>query len=167
MVRRKLVNEHTVPSPETDKDKDRMKAETVLFDGPWSTMVLRSSAVYGPGQGVHWSARQGMFRPARGGNRVVSRIHVDDLAEHAVRAMQCDVTSAFPVADEEPCSSLEVAGWTFAYLGIPFVAGEVQGQTHWRRVDGSAVRARLGVELRHRSFREGVVACLDEEDARN
>ena len=51
MVRRKLVNEHTVPSPETDKDKDRMKAETVLFDGPWSTMVLRSSAVYGTGPG--------------------------------------------------------------------------------------------------------------------
>ena len=36
-----------------------------------------------------------------------SRIHVDDLAEHAVRAMQCNVTSAFPVADEEPFSSLD------------------------------------------------------------
>ena len=162
-----LVDEHTAPSPQTEKDKARMEAERVLSDGPWSTLVLRPVAIYGPGRGVHWSARQGMFRPAPGGNRVVSRIHVDDLAEHALRAMQCDVTGAFPVADEEPCSSLEVAEWTFAYLGIPFVAGDVQGQTNGRRVDGSAVRARLGVQLRYRSFREGVVACLDEENARN
>jgi nucleoside-diphosphate-sugar epimerase len=162
-----LVNEHTVPSPDTDKDKDRMEVETVLSDSPWSTTVLRSSAIYGPGRGVHWSARQGMFRPAPGGNRVVSWIHVDDLAEHALRAMQCDVTGAFPVQMRSLVRRWKWRSGLLLIIGIPFVAGDVQGQTNGRRVDGSAVRARLGIQLRYRSFREGVVACLDEEDARN
>lgn len=159
-----LVDEHTAPSPQTEKDKARMEAERVLSDGPWSTLVLRPVAIYGPGRGVHWSARQGVFRPPPGGSRVISRIHVDDLAEHALKAMQSDVIGAFPVADEEPCTSLEVAEWTCRYLGIPFVAGEVEQQGRGRRVDGSGVRIALGVQLRYRSYREGVAACLAEED---
>ena len=159
-----LVDEHTVPSPETEKDRARMEAERVLSDGPWSAMVLRPAAIYGPGRGVHWSARRGVFRPPPGGNRVISRIHVDDLAEQAYRAMQSEVTGAFPVADEEPCTSMEVAEWTCGYLGIPFVAGEKEEQGRGRRVDGSAVRVALGVRLQYRSFREGVVASLEEED---
>jgi nucleoside-diphosphate-sugar epimerase len=89
---------------------------------------------------------------------------VDDLAEQAYRAMQSEVTGAFPVADEEPCTSMEVAEWTCGYLGIPFVAGEKEEQGRGRRVDGSAVRVALGVRLQYRSFREGVVASLEEED---
>jgi len=95
----------------------------------------------------------------------VSRIHVDDLVEHAVSAMQCDATGAFPVADEEPCPSLDVVEWTFAYLGIPFVHAEAGEPKGGRRVDGSAVRAMLGIALRYRSFREGVAASLSEESA--
>jgi len=160
-----VVDERTTPSPQTEKDRDRGETERVLSDGPWSAMVLRPAGIYGPGRGVHWSARQRPFRPAVSGNRIVSRIHVDDLAEHAVRAMQCDATGAFPVADEEPCPSADVVAWTCAYLGLPFVAAPVEEPPHGRRVDGSAVRALLGIELRYRSFREGVAACLEEEAA--
>ena len=160
------VDEDTPPNPETDKDKARMATEQTLCDGPWSTMVLRPAAIYGPGRGVHWSARQGAPRSTPG-NRVVSRIHVDDLAEHALRAIQTVATGAFPVADEEPCPSLEVAKWTFDYLGIPFSAGTVQERARGRRVDGTAIRTLLGIQLLYRSFREGVVACLREENANN
>lgn len=158
------VDEQTVPDPQTDKDRQRRESETVLSEGLWSTMVLRPAAIYGPGRGVHWSARQSTFRPPPG-NPIVSRIHVDDLADHAVRALQSEATGAFPVADEEPCPSVEVAEWTCAYLGIPFVAGAVEESKGGRSVNGSAVRAILGIQLRYRSFREGVVACLDQEGA--
>ena len=160
------VDEHTLPNPETDKDKSRMATERTLSDGPWTTMVLRPAAIYGPGRGVHWSARHSASRLTPG-NRLVSRIHVDDLAEHALRAMQTNSVGAFPVADEEPCPSSEVARWTFSYLGIPFFAGAVQQQGRGRRVDGSAIRTLLGIQLRYRSFREGVVACLREENEIN
>jgi nucleoside-diphosphate-sugar epimerase len=96
---------------------------------------------------------------------MVSRIHVDDLAEHAVSALRGDATGAFPVADEAPCPSLEVATWTCAYLGIPLVPGEPAAPRRGRRVDGSAVRALLGLTLHYPSYREGVRACLDAEDA--
>jgi nucleoside-diphosphate-sugar epimerase len=156
------VDEHTLPGPETEKDRARMDAERTLAEGPWSTMILRPAGIYGPKRGVHWSVRQGNFRRAPG-NRVVSRIHVDDLTEHAVRAMQSAAIGAFPVADEEPCPSLEVAEWTVQYLRIPFVVGAAEEQRGGRSVDGSAVRKVLGVELRYRSFREGIPACLEAE----
>jgi nucleoside-diphosphate-sugar epimerase len=146
------------------------RSRALCASGPWSTLILRPAAIYGPGRGVHWSARQGVFRPAPGGNRVISRIHVDDLAEHALRGLQSDITGAFPVADEEPCPSLEVAEWTCRYIGMPSAARDLDAawrneQTKGRRVDGSAVRAALGVELQYRSFREGVPACLAAENA--
>ncbi len=156
------VDEHTLPGPESEKDRERMATERTLTEGPWSTLVLRPAAIYGPKRGVHWSASQGNFRPSPG-NRVVSRIHVDDLTEHAVRALQSAAGGAFPVADEEPCPSSEVAEWTCRYLRIPFVAGAPQEQRSGRTVDGSAVRAILGIRLRYRSFREGVPACLAAE----
>lgn len=158
-----LVNERTVPRPETDRDRERIETENFLCTGSWSTLILRPAAIYGPGRGVHVAARQGVFRPPPGGNRVISRIHVDDLAEHTLRALQSKVTGAFPVADEEPCTSLEVAEWTFGYLGIPFIPGDTE-TARGRRVDGSAVRAALGVQLQYRSFREGVPACLAAEN---
>ena len=100
---------------------------------------------------------------------MISRIHVDDLADHALRALHSELTGAFPVADDEPCPSLEVAEWTFAYLGIPFGpnhrnAARDEEQTRGRRVDGSAVRTALGVQLRFPSFRQGVPACLAAEN---
>jgi nucleoside-diphosphate-sugar epimerase len=158
------VDEETAPRPDTEQHRLRIETEKALADGPWSAMVLRPAGIYGPGRGVHWSAKRNQFRPPSGGG-VVSRIHVDDLAEHAVSAMRGDVAGAFPVADEAPCPSLEVATWTCAYLGIPLVSGESAPPRRGRRVDGSAVRALLGVTLRYPSYREGVPACLEAENA--
>jgi nucleoside-diphosphate-sugar epimerase len=160
-----LVDARTAPRPDTDAHRRRIETETALADGPWSAMVLRPAGIYGPGRGVHWSVRRNTFRPPSGGG-VVSRIHVDDLAEHAVSAMRGDAVGAFPVADEAPCPSVEVAKWTCAYLGIPFVPGEAAEPRRGRSVDGSAVRALLGLTLRYPSYREGVPACLEAEDAR-
>jgi nucleoside-diphosphate-sugar epimerase len=63
---------------------------------------------------------------------------VDDLAERAVRALQGDATGAFPVSDEAPYPSLEVATGTCAYLGIPLVPGEpAEPRRGWRGRVGS------------------------------
>jgi nucleoside-diphosphate-sugar epimerase len=157
------VDERTPPGPDTEQHRLRVDTETTLASGPWSLMVLRPAGIYGPRRGVHWSARRNLFRPPSE-ERVVSRIHVEDLAEHALRAMQGSEIGAFPVADEAPCPSIEVAAWTCAYLGVPFVPGPEGEPRRGRRVDGSAVRALLGVALRYPSYREGVPACLAAED---
>jgi hypothetical protein len=40
---------------------------------------------------------------------VVSRIHVDDLATHVEAGLLAEVTGVYPVADEESCTSREIA----------------------------------------------------------
>ena len=68
-------------------------------------MILRPAAIYGPGRGVHVSMEEGRFRFVGGGDNFVSRIHVDDLAAHVEAALLSDITGAWPVADEHPCTS--------------------------------------------------------------
>jgi nucleoside-diphosphate-sugar epimerase len=144
------VDELTLPNPQTDRDKARMETERLLSDGPWTTMVLRLAAIYGAGRGVHWSVRQA--KPGRTpGSRIVSRTHVDDLAEHAFRAIQTDATGALPVADDAPCPSIEVAKWSFAYLGTRSSGETVEAPERGQKVDGTAVRALLEITLRFRS----------------
>lgn len=165
-----FVNEETIAAPDTERDRERLQTEQLISSGPWSALVLRPAAIYGPHRGVHTSARNGLFRPPPGGNRIISRIHVDDLAEHALAALRSETTGVFPVADQEPCTSLALAEWTCRFLDIPLELGEREatereGAKKGRRVDGSAIRRALGIGLRYPSFREGVPACLKVESA--
>lgn len=160
------VDERTAPEATTPRDKLRVDAERLVSAGPWSFLVLRPAAIYGPRRGVHWSVRQGAFR-SDGSERLVSRIHVDDLAELTTAVLLSEVTGAFPVADEEASSSLDVARFSAELLGVPLPMEEGMGsiRASGRRVDGTEIRRVLGVRLRYRSFREGVPACLEMESA--
>lgn len=166
----RTVNEQTAPAPKSPRELLRAEAERAVMEGPWSSLVLRPAAIYGPGRGVHAAVRAGNFRVPPDGARMTSRIHVDDLAEHAARALFSDVQGAYPVADEEPCSSLHVAQWSAELLGIalpPAAPIDSHSETRRadRRVDGSAIRRLLGIELRYPSYRIGISACLKEEAA--
>jgi nucleoside-diphosphate-sugar epimerase len=155
-----LVDELTPPNAQDGRAELRLRTERRVADGPWPTLVLRPAAIYGPDRGVHVSVLQDDYSRAGGWNRVVSRIHVQDLADHAIAALQSDIEGQFPVADEEPCRSLEVAEFAAALLGkrLPALSFDTSGSG--RRVNGSAVRERLGVSLRFPSYREGVAAAL-------
>jgi nucleoside-diphosphate-sugar epimerase len=161
------VDERTVAAPDTERDLERVQTENLICSGSWSSLVLRPAAIYGPHRGVHTSARSGVFRPPPGGNRIVSRIHVDDLAAQVLAGLESDITGAFPVADEESSTSLEVAKWTATFLGVQLLPGESETaeRKKGRRVDGSAYRRAVGLPLRYPSFRQGVPACLREEGA--
>ena len=105
-------------------------------------------------------------------DQFVSRIHVDDLAAIAVAALLSDLRGAYPVADEESCTSREIAEFCASLLRIP-VTGPASPSpsrsgygarsprfANNRRVDGSAIRKALGITLRYPSFRLGVPASL-------
>jgi nucleoside-diphosphate-sugar epimerase len=162
------VNEHTPPAPKTERELVRTAAERAVAEGPWPSLILRPAAIYGPGRGVHAAVRAGNFRVPPDGTRMTSRIHVDDLAEHVVRGLFSELQGAYPVADEEPCSSLQVAQWSAELLGMmlpPGAADDALSETRRadRRVDGSAIRRLLGITLRYPSYRAGIPACLEEE----
>ncbi len=162
------VDEHTPVAPLTERQRLRVTAEQAVAAGPWPALILRPAAIYGPGRGVHVAMREGRYRLVGDGANLVSRIHVDDLATHAEKALLNDATGAYPVADDRACPSREIAAFCAELLDLPLppsvTAAEVtETRRADRRVDGSAIRRRLSIELRHPSYRDGIPAALEEE----
>jgi len=164
----KLVDETTLIAPATQRQRLRVAAEQAVTGGSWTSMILRPAAIYGPGRGVHTSMQQGRFRLAGDGANFVSRIQVDDLARLAVAALQSSVTGAYPVADDEPCTSREIVEFCGELLGLPLPGSVMRSEVNEtrrsdRRVNGSAARRLLDVGLRYPSYRTGIPAALQAE----
>ena len=162
------VDETTQPRPATERQRLRREAELAVIAGPWQSLILRPAAIYGPGRGVHRRVAEGSFRLLEGGRNFISRIHVDDLAGITFRGLLSDVTGAYPVADDEPCRSREIAAFCAEFLGLPVPPSareEELSETRRsdRRVDGRAIRRLLGVELKYPSYRSGIPAAIEAE----
>ena len=161
-----IVDELTPPAPRDERERNRVKAEQAVLSGPWSSLVLRPAAIYGPGRGVHVSLPAGRWQLAGDGSNYVSRIHVDDLAAITAAALlRPDVTGAFPVADDEPSTSWEITKFCSELLNVPMPGSVATESVHStrrsdRRVDGRAIRRLLGIELTYPSFRTGIPASL-------
>lgn len=155
------VDETTPVDPQSDRARPRLEAEQRAAAGPWSSLILRPAAIYGPGRGVQESLPRGAYYS---GDNYVSRIHVDDLAAHAEAALLSDLEGAYPVADEEPCTTREIAEFCAHLLHLPTVSQPAPGTkartTSNRRVDGSAIRRALGITLAYPSYRTGIPASL-------
>lgn len=165
-----VVDEHTPTAPRTPRETLRVTAESSVLASPWSSLVLRPAAIYGPHRGIHASMRRGEFLLLGDGSNFVSRIHVDDLAALAEAALLCELAGAWPVADLEPARSRDIAAWCAARLGLPLppeAPPEQLSETRRanRQVDGRAICARLGVTLRYPTYREGLSQALAEEAA--
>lgn len=164
------VDERSLPAPRNPREMLRVEAERAVLNGNWSSMVLRPAAIYGPHRGVHASMRRGTFRLPGDGSRFISRIHVDDLAAIASAALLSSHNGAWPVGDEEPCTSLEICHFISDLSGLPMPApASPDSVSHTlrnnRRVDGRAVVRLLGIRLRYASYRTGIPACLSAESA--
>ena len=155
------VDATTPVDPQSDRARPRLAAEQRVAAGPWSSLILRPAAIYGPGRGVQESLPRGAYYA---GDNYVSRIHVDDLAAHAEAALLSDLEGAYPVADEEPCTTREIAEFCARLLRLPSVPQPALGTkvrtTSNRRVDGSAIRRALGITLAYPSYRTGIPASL-------
>jgi len=155
------VDATTPVQPNDDRDRRRLEEERWLIR--WPSLILRAAAIYGPNRGVHAAIREGKM-PRSAGSGIVSRIHVDDLAAIIEAGIFSDLEGAWPVADDEPCSSGEIAAWYSRLLKMKEVSPIVN---NWaivgRRVDGTEIREKLGIELTYPSWRIGVPASLAEE----
>jgi nucleoside-diphosphate-sugar epimerase len=136
---------------------DRLNAEQEVANGPWTSLILRPAAIYGPGRGAHESIKRGTYVT---GENYISRIHVDDLAEHVVAGLFSTITGAYPVADEEPCTAKEMAEFCARLLNIPVPQTQAGRPTRNRRVDGTAIRQALKITLKYPSYRQGIPASL-------
>jgi nucleoside-diphosphate-sugar epimerase len=153
------VNETTPAIPNDAKGRQRLDEENWVAAGPWSSLILRPAAIYGPGRGVHTAIREGRAPRSTG---VVSRIHVDDLAALADAALFSNAAGAWPVADDLPCSSAEI----IAALD-PGGSVEQTFEIAGRYVDGREIRKILGVTLKYSTWKTGIPASIAEEEERN
>ena len=152
-----VVDANTPVDPASDRARERLDAEQHAAAGPWSTLILRPAAIYGPGRGAHKALARGEYRID---DNFVSRIHVDDLAVHVEAGLLSGLVGAYPVADEEPATAREIA----VFLGGGLQPGSAPGRvTGNRRVDGSAIRRALGIKLAYPSFRTGIPAAIQAE----
>lgn len=161
-----VVDECTPPAPNESRSSARVQAEDAVRCGPWHSLILRPAAIYGPGRGVHARMLAGSWTLPGDGNNYVSRIHVEDLARIAGAAMlRKDVTGAYPVADTQPSTALEITQFCADLLGLPMPQSQPSNSVHPtrrsdRRVNGAAILHRLSLELLYPSYRVGVPASL-------
>jgi len=157
------VDAGTAPSPADDRGRLRLAEERWISSGPWTSLILRAAAIYGPGRGVHASIRQG--KAPRGiGSGVTSRIHVDDLAAIADAGIFSGLQGAWPVADDMPCSTNDIVRWCLERLRPGTPEMESSPTMAGRKVDGRRIRELLRVELKYPSWQSGIAASLAEEE---
>jgi len=165
------VDSDTPADPNDERGRLRLEEERWIASGPWTSLILRAAAIYGPGRGVHAALREGKM-PRGVASGIVSRIHVEDLAALLEAGLFADLQGAWPVADDAPCSSAEIAAWCIesgcaqyprleAVSEYRNVAKPIAG----RKVNGGRIRQLLGVELKYPSWQLGVEASIAEEKA--
>ena len=159
----------TPAEPNDDRGRLRLEEENWIASGPSSSLILRSAAIYGPGRGVHVAIREGKL-PRGAGSGIVSRIHVEDLAAIVEAGLFAEVSGAWPVADDEPCSTAEIAAWCIkAGFAKPLQLQQVSDyQTvgrpiSGRKVNGRRIREILEIELKYPSWQTGIAASVADE----
>jgi nucleoside-diphosphate-sugar epimerase len=155
------VDETTAPNPSDDRGRRRLEEETRVSTLAPEAFILRAAAIYGPGRGVHVAIREGRL-PRSAGSGIVSRIHVEDLAALSEAAMLSEATGAWPVADDAPCASSEIA----QFLRRERLTGDLPPiEIKGRKVNGRAIRDLLQVNLAYPDWKSGILASLAEEAA--
>ena len=161
------IDEDTPTDARESKAAQRLEAETLWRDA--GATALRAAGIYGPGRGLHRRLLDGSYRTPGDGSRVVSRVHVDDLAAMALgcldRGLRAEV---FVAADDAPTPQGEVVRALCGWLGLPLppsVALDEAPETlrHDRAVLNARVKAALGLALRYPTWREGFAQCLAAE----
>jgi nucleoside-diphosphate-sugar epimerase len=173
------VDEDTPVAPATPRARRRVAAERTAT--AWCTaggvrlVVLRVPGIYGPGRLPLERLARGepALRPEDAGPG--NRIHVDDLVDACLAALERDVRGVFNVGDGDPASTTAFLQSTAALAGLappPLVPlAEAAGRiapgmlsflVESRQVDVRRMREVLGVELRYGRHEAGIAASLAE-----
>ncbi len=161
------IDEETPTDAKEPHEAARLKAETTWRDA--GATALRAAGIYGPGRGLHRRLLEGRYRLPGDGSRVVSRVHVVDLAAMALGCLEKGLRGeVFVAADDAPVPQGEVARGLCEWLGLPAPAAVALTEVHETlRHDRSMVNAKvkraLGMTLTYPTWREGFAQCLAAE----
>jgi len=177
-----VVDESVPPAPRTRRAERRVAAERLLAD--WcaehgtALYILRVPAIYGPGRlGIdRLLSGEPVLREADAGPG--NRIHVDDLVECCLAAMQTSTAAPgiYNVSDgdDRSGSAFSRAVARIAGLTPPPEIGIAEARRRWspermafvdesRRLDTRRMREILGVRPRYANPEDGIRASLVEQ----
>jgi tryptophan 2,3-dioxygenase len=135
-----------------------------------STVILRLTAIYGPGRGVRERLKAGNYKLTDDGVYYFSRVHVDDIVGIIrVAAERAASGSLYCVADDRPSTQREYAEWLCARMRLPLPAsvpslpeGGRRRAVRNRKVSNAKLKRELGYAFKYPSFVEGEQAVEEE-----
>lgn len=175
------VDETAPARPRAGRSQARLEAEEAWRASGLPVQILRLPAIYGPGRSPFASLRAGRSRLIHKPGQVFSRVHVDDIVGALLHCLGLPAERRPPVlnvCDDCPCPSSEILGYASHLLKLKLpaaerydaIAGDLSpmARSFWaenRRASNRLLCQELGYRLRYPSYREGLRACLREEEA--
>ena len=158
------VSENDAPNPLQVRSLKRLNCEKEWINSKLPTQIFRLPGIYGPGRSTFETIKNNKIKVISKANQVFSRIHVADITNAILYLLEnrntLDFHSIINIADDEPCSQLEVIQYCYNLLGLkmpePISYEEAKkdlspiAQSFWlenRRVSNKLLCEKLGYKL--------------------
>jgi len=170
------VSEIDRPNPLQKRSHHRLNCENEWIESGLPVQIFRLPGIYGPGRSVFETIRNKKVRIISKKDQVFSRIHVADITNAIIYLLQNKDCLKFHqiinIADDEPCSQLEVIQYCYDLLGLkmpsPILYEKAKkelspmAQSFWkenRRVSNKLLCETLGYKLIYKNYKLGLKNC--------
>ena len=171
------VSEINEPNPFQKRSYKRLNCEKEWIESGLPVQIFRLPGIYGPGRSTFEAIKNKKIRVISKKNQVFSRIHVADIANAIIYLLQNKNSLKFyqiiNIADDEPCSQLEVIQFCYDLLGLtmpkPILFEDAKeelspiAQSFWmenRRVSNKLLCETLGYKLIYKNYKVGLKNCF-------
>jgi len=170
------VSEINEPNPLQKRSHNRLNCEKKWIESSLPVQIFRLPGIYGPGRSTFEAIKNKKIRVISKKNQVFSRIHVADISNAIIYLLQNKNSLKFHkvinIADDEPCSQLEVIQYCYELLGLkmpkPILFEDAKeelspiAQSFWmenRRVSNKLLCETLGYKLIYKNYKIGLKNC--------
>ena len=170
------VSEIDQPNPSQKRSHMRLNCEKEWIESGLPVQIFRLPGIYGPGRSTFEAIKNKKIRVISKKNQVFSRIHVADITNAIIYLLQnknsLDFHQIINIADDEPCSQIEVIQYCYDLLGkkmpkpILFENAKEElspiAQSFWmenRRVSNKLLCKKLGYKLIYKDYKAGLKNC--------
>ena len=171
------VSEKDQPKPIQERSQRRLNCEKEWINSNLPIQIFRLPGIYGPGRSTLEAISNKKIKAIHKNNQVFSRIHVADIANAIIYLLnnknKLDFHQIINIADDEPCSQIEVIKYGCQLLGLKMpetiLFEEAKkylspiAQSFWlenRRVSNKLLCQKLGYKLIYKNYQSGLNNCL-------
>ncbi len=171
------VSENDKPNPFQERSHRRLNCENEWINSKLPVQIFRLPGIYGPGRSSLEAIKSKRVKIIHKNNQIFSRIHVADITNAIIYLLKnqnkLDFHQIINIADDKPCSQLEVIKYAYKILGLqmpkPILFEEAKkdlspiAQSFWienRKVSNKLLCNQLGYKLIYKNYKLGLDNCL-------